>query len=516
MQLGSFVPSILFLITAALLAGMASSAASYSSLLQQLYRVNANNPVKMGLSNAMQMYGLLGSPISRIPIVHVAGTNGKGSVSLKISECLRRSGFKTGLFVSPHISSFRERIQVNGCVLEEDDVQRLLPKLLSLCDANAIPATFFELTTLLGMMKFEQDKCEAVVLEVGLGGRLDSTNIITPALSIITSIQLDHVKILGDTIEKIAMEKAGIMKPGVNVLVGPGCPIDLLREEAKRVGSPFYTLQDVLLPQELAYTSKLQGADDIDLLNVDISRAALRILSSPRHSEKQISNYFARLALPQQSGVGNSSSSSSSSTAIEEGLLVRPPCRFQIFPIKRNQGENVDVILDIAHNEDAMLALVKKVRKKYPSSPVQVVLGMSSDKEVLKCISPLLSLVSATPSSSLSASSNILCVEAKQPRAMKHAELRSIVDKIAADETTSVKALCTRDSPDVREALRAALDQAFRECKTVRTRPVVVVCGSAFIMADARAELGVVEPRDSVYLPADSKDAQENFAATSR
>lgn len=108
-------------------------------------------------------------------------------------------------------------------------LQSIFPEVFRLCSEHTIPATFFELTTALALVHFARSQCEAVVLEVGLGGRLDATNIVTPALSVITAIQLDHTKILGDTIEKIAMEKAGIMKPGVDVLVGPGCPIELLR-----------------------------------------------------------------------------------------------------------------------------------------------------------------------------------------------------------------------------------------------------------------------------------------------
>ena len=114
-------------------------------------------------------------------------------------------------------------------VLTPVAVQSLFPEIFTLCQSHKIPATFFELTTALAMKKFRASECEAVVLEVGLGGRLDATNIVTPSLSIITAIQIDHTKILGDTIEKIAMEKAGIMKPGVAVLVGPGCPLDIMR-----------------------------------------------------------------------------------------------------------------------------------------------------------------------------------------------------------------------------------------------------------------------------------------------
>ena len=185
---------------------------TYSNLLKSLYKINVYNPVKMGLENTQQLYNYIGRPLDKMHIVHVAGTNGKGSVSLKTAECLRRSGLKTGLFVSPHISSFRERVQVNGTPLSEEDVIDLLPKVFELCKVKNIPATFFEITTIMSFLQFQKHECDAVVLEVGLGGRLDATNVVTkPTLSIITSIQLDHMKILGDTIEKIAMEKAGIV-----------------------------------------------------------------------------------------------------------------------------------------------------------------------------------------------------------------------------------------------------------------------------------------------------------------
>jgi dihydrofolate synthase/folylpolyglutamate synthase len=125
--------------------------------------------------------------------------------------------------------AFRERIQINGKDISESEVSRCLPELFEMCEKNGLPATFFELTTALAFMQFKAAKCEAVVLEVGLGGRLDSTNVVTPTISAITSVQLDHMNVLGDTIEKIAKEKAGIMKPGVPVIIGPGCPMDVMK-----------------------------------------------------------------------------------------------------------------------------------------------------------------------------------------------------------------------------------------------------------------------------------------------
>ena len=210
----------------------------YDTLVRKLYRVNLYNVVKMGLMNIETLHTVMGNPMptervspqatktkkSFPSVIHVAGTNGKGSTSFKIAKALELSGLKVGLFVSPHISSFRERIQVNGSIISEEDVSTLLPMIYSACEANDIPATFFEIATAMAFKHFEQSNVDVVVLETGFGGRLDSTNIVRPDLSVITSIGLEHTRILGDTIDLIGREKAGIMKKGIPVLVGPNCP----------------------------------------------------------------------------------------------------------------------------------------------------------------------------------------------------------------------------------------------------------------------------------------------------
>jgi dihydrofolate synthase/folylpolyglutamate synthase len=187
----------------------------YNSVVKNLYQVNKWHPVKLGLENSEALYRLLGSPLASKPVFHIAGTNGKGSVAWKISKALRAAGYRDGLFVSPHVSSFRERIQIRGKMISEEDVVVAVPMIVDLCEEHKLPATFFELTTALAFHHFRNT--DAVALEVGLGGRLDATNVVTPTVSIITSIGLDHTRILGDTVEEIAMEKAGIMKPGVPV-----------------------------------------------------------------------------------------------------------------------------------------------------------------------------------------------------------------------------------------------------------------------------------------------------------
>lgn len=216
-------------------------------------------------------------------------------------------------------------------------------------------------------MKFAESKCEAIVLEVGLGGRLDATNIVIPKLSIITSVQLDHVKILGDTLEKIALEKAGIIKPNINVLVGPGCPIEILKvfplfiylhlilfkflfkQYALANGAPFYQVKDVLQESERLFHSA-DPLNDTEHLNIDISRAALRLL-------KNTPGIFEAIEFNDK---------------LENALKIRPPCRFEEFSITNGKEDiRTKIILDIAHNEEAIKALIRRLKKHYPTSSIR-------------------------------------------------------------------------------------------------------------------------------------------------
>lgn len=177
----------------------------------------------MGLENMKEFDRLLGNPSQKFRSVHVTGTNGKGSVTCKIANALQRSGYKTGVFVSPHISCFRERITVNGEMISEREIEDMMPEIFQKCDKIG-NLSFFELITGLAYKYFAEKKIDVGVIEVGLGGRLDATNIINSEMSVITSIGLDHQGILGSTIQEIAREKSGIIKRGKPVVVGPQCP----------------------------------------------------------------------------------------------------------------------------------------------------------------------------------------------------------------------------------------------------------------------------------------------------
>ncbi len=278
----------------------------------------------------------LGSPETAYPTIHVAGTNGKGSVSLKIATALESSGLKVGLFTSPHVSSFCERIVINGVPISEETARQGLLQLFEIGQHLC----FFELATVLAFEYFRDQKVDIAVIEAGIGGLLDTTNIIRPLVSIITSVARDHEELLGKTIEEIAFQKAGIIKPGIPIVIGPKADFKIIRQRAALCQSPLYKVE----PQAGFY----------DIENSAVARQALELLLI---QEKDI----------------------------EAGLKVRPPCRFE--KIGR-------MILDVAHNPAGFTRLIEAAELHFPGKRFSAIVGMSKDKDVRKCLSILASKAS--------------------------------------------------------------------------------------------------------------------------
>jgi dihydrofolate synthase/folylpolyglutamate synthase len=400
-------------------------------------------------------------------VIHIAGTNGKGSVALKVANTLQAHGLNVGLFCSPHVSSFRERMQFNGEIISEEEVVELLPQIYTMCLEHDIPATFFEITTALAFMFYAQRKVQVVVLETGLGGRLDATNVITnPAMSVITSIGLEHTRILGDTIELIAREKGGIIKPGRPVLCGPHVPHEVLRECTTAIGGGKYYTPDVVLG-----THEDMLITDYDEENQRISKAAL-VLLQDLHPEL-VTN------LTQEE--------------MDAGVLIRPPCRFELVP----RDDDLTVILDVAHNPPAMEYLVRKLKKTFPDATYRFVVGMSSDKDLGQCGRSILAVTDP---------SRIHLVEAQHPRAAKLEAILNAEPRLKA---------CHVDLED-----RSITKQVLSALALAKEQPgeILVVCGSVFLMAEARESLGFDEPRDSDAIAevagAGTRNTQENFGNT--
>lgn len=205
---------------------------SYAGALDFLFpRVTT---IKFGLDTTRALSAALGSPQARFASVHVGGTNGKGSTSTLVAEALRAEGYRVGLYTSPHLVSFRERVRVDGVAISEESVAQLTSTLEP--EIRALDATFFEATTAIAFADFAARGVEIAVVEVGLGGRLDSTNVLEPLVTAVTKIDYDHQKFLGETLEAIAIEKAGIAKPGVPMIIGEERPeiVAVLRQAAER------------------------------------------------------------------------------------------------------------------------------------------------------------------------------------------------------------------------------------------------------------------------------------------
>ena len=221
--------------------------AEISPILDKLFSLQRLG-IKVGLDHTIQLLNRCGNPHNKLKTIHIAGTNGKGSTAAILQSILRTAGLKVGLYTSPHLVSFNERIRVNGSPISNDFIIDFMKKFND--DINEIESTFFETTTVLSLCYFYFKKVDVAIIETGLGGRLDSTNVLNPNLSIITSIDIDHQNILGNTIEEIANEKAGIIKKNTPLITfkQPKKILDILRNRAKTLNAKIEIVVD---PQKI-------------------------------------------------------------------------------------------------------------------------------------------------------------------------------------------------------------------------------------------------------------------------
>jgi dihydrofolate synthase/folylpolyglutamate synthase len=322
--------------------------------------------VKPGLKNIHRLLHALGVDGNAGRFLHVAGTNGKGSVCALLDAICRAAGIRTGLYTSPHLVSFRERIRLNGAMIPETAMTRGLNQIRALVSEWEPHPTFFEITTALALDYFERERAEIVVLETGMGGRFDATNAVTPAVSVLTAISLDHMAWLGPTIGAISREKAGIIKPGVPVVAAPQVEqaARVLRKTAREKGS---VIEFVTEPVAEDWPVGLAGSHQ--KLNAALAIAALRA---------------AHIEAPE--------------TAIREGLRqVAWPGRFQTIHPPQSGG---CVILDGAHNEAAARRLAQTWRELFGREKAAIVLGVLKDKNaeaVCAALAPIASRVVAVP-----------------------------------------------------------------------------------------------------------------------
>jgi dihydrofolate synthase/folylpolyglutamate synthase len=321
---------------------------SYPEALRWLYGTQVAG-VKLGLDNVRQLLGALGNPHQKLTCIHVAGTNGKGSVSAMLDSVARAAGLRTGLYTSPHLVRFNERIQVSGQLITNDEVVAGLNVIREAIVKSGCNPTFFEITTALGFLHFFAKRVDLAVMETGLGGRLDATNLITPLVSVLTSIDLDHQKILGDSRAKIAREKAGIIKPGVPVVSIEQTEEvrGVIDETAAALGSPVTYIREPLADIEIGLAGSHQR------LNAAVVRDTFAV---------------AKLGI--------------SPEALNTGLRsVFWPGRFQTL------GDRLTI--DGAHNLAASERLVQTWRECRAGASPTIVFGGLRDKELDKMLGAL-------------------------------------------------------------------------------------------------------------------------------
>jgi len=351
---------------------------TYSSAVAYLYRLQKHG-IKLGLATMTELTVRLGMPQTRYRTVHIAGTNGKGSTAAMAAAVLQAAGYRVGLYTSPHLVEFRERIRVNGEMIAETQVAQLTEQLQIVCQPDLSP-TFFEYTTAMAFQHFADSGVDVAVLEVGMGGRFDATNVVTPMACAVTTISLDHQEYLGATLSSIAFEKAGIIKPGVPVVLGR------LEDEAWRVieqvarerEAPVFRIQESFrtegeTPRQFSYRGLRMQYD------------GLACALEGRH---QLNNAACALALLEAAAPHGITVTAE---AVREGLrVVNWAGRLEVV------DRRPTILLDGAHNPAAATALadyLTSAHRSHPSIPVVLVVGMMRDKDHRGFIEPLRSLV---------------------------------------------------------------------------------------------------------------------------
>jgi len=318
-----------------------------------MYQRQGAMAFKKDLKNTLALAKYLGNPHLKFKSVHVAGTNGKGSTSHMIASVLQEAGYKVGLYTSPHLKDFRERIKINGKEVSEKHVIDFVTQNRAFLEVQGL--SFFEMTVGMAFHYFALQKVDIAIVEVGLGGRLDSTNIITPLLSIITNISLDHTQMLGETLPEIAYEKAGIIKPNVPVIIGEKqeAVFKVFRDKATKLQSPLTIASE---EETLKHTTDLKGK--YQQKNVQTVTVSLNILKTLGYK--------------------------ASETSIKKGLLnvvknTGLKGRWQIL------DQSPKTICDTAHNEAGLIEVMQQLQTEKLEA-LHIVLGLVNDKNLEKIL----------------------------------------------------------------------------------------------------------------------------------
>jgi len=392
---------------------------------------------EFNLDRMFALMDALGNPQNAYPVIHVAGTKGKGSVSALCASGLQAAGYKVGLYTSPHLLDYCERIQVNGEPISHASMVELVEQIKPAV-AKISKLTTFEITTALGFLAFAKQGCNAAVIEVGLGGRLDATNVVTPKVSVITSLSYDHMAVLGDTLAKIAGEKAGIIKPGVPVVSSPQKDeaLDVIFRAAKEKGASL-----TLVGRDVKF-EPLSSSLDGQSFRIQNSEFRIPLLGVP-----QLENAAVAYAALKASGIPISDD------AIQKGFSqVKWRARFEI------ARRDPPVIFDSAHNQDSFAKLRQTLEEYFPARQVYLIFGASEDKNIPGMFAEMKPKIK-----------RLIVTRADHPRALEVEKILRLADQARVE----AEAVCP-----VEAALKRALELSENDGS------IVLSAGSMFVTAE--------------------------------
>ncbi|MEL6108669.1 MAG: folylpolyglutamate synthase/dihydrofolate synthase family protein [Planctomycetota bacterium] len=411
-----------------------------------------------------------------VPLIHLAGTKGKGSTAAMASSILASAGNRVGCYTSPHLTNLEERFRIDGVPCDAEELVELVETVRPVVDRIDADSTvsFFELTTAMAMLHFSRKQCDAIVLEVGLGGRLDSTNVCASSVAAITSIGLDHQRVLGQTRPEIAAEKSGIIKSPAPVVSGveDAASVAVINAAADRAGAPFYQVgaaYRIQMLEALQQGSRFRfHAEDGSLCGDDSARDLdIRIGLEGAHQVRNAAVAIAATRLLRDSRPIDD-------TAIVEGLArVSCPGRVERFRL----GEGRAVIVDTAHNEDSIEALCETLRTGVAigalNAPVVVLFASSRDKDVGCMAKPLSALAD-----------EVICTQFSDPP-------RYVAAATVAEYFRAAGASRLATEPRARSALRIGRDR-------IADGGTLVICGSFFLAGELRPEIEAVSMETSI------------------
>ena len=427
---------------------------SYQETIAYIYGLQKQG-IKLSLSNSVSLMEMIGNPHRKFPTVHIAGTNGKGSTAVFIASTLQRAGYRVGLYTSPHLVDFTERIRINNVPIPVATVVRLAQCVYESYGtvkpedgSEQINPTFFEVTTALAFAYFAEERIDIGVIEVGMGGQLDSTNVITPLVSVITNIDLEHQKYLGNTLEKIATEKAGIIKTSVPVITGAIQQevINVIEREAATRRAPVYRLWRDFMPQNTG-----PGHEQaFDYRGLSSSYQALRISMLGIH---QVHNAcLAVAALECLRAAGLVVTESALRLGLEQALWEGRMERIAKCP---------DIYLDGAHNPASARKLAKTVEElKVGYRQTILVIGILDDKDYRRMVAELIPLVDQ--------------VIVTQPQYSRSLDIHTLKKEIERWHTSVISA------DTVKSALGRAKMMASPD-------DLILITGSLYVVGEARA-----------------------------